>query len=240
LFHHLRVVYLLVGTLSIFYIINLSSIFIYVDRFIYNKISPYIYSKDKKDSYILVDANGLEDKQLKRLISIISKNNPKIVIADIFHYHNIDNIYTTPIVTLAILKSIQVDAQWLSKYHILRYHLYNSFYYKSNSSNFYLINFNHRINSANIYAKSILNGYIEDTTFNNATVIVSDFNNNYSFNTLLPFKKREFAHQKYLMYLYNNMTFFEVYPPYEHQFDKSCHQILLHPCSYIHFCIQKL
>ena len=203
MFHHLRVVYLLVGTLTIFYIMDLSSIFSYVNRYIYNKISPYIYTTAKRDRYILVDANNLTDDELKRLISIISKYNPKKIIADTFHYHQLS--FNTKKITLAIPTFIQID-KGISRYPIFKYHLYNNFIYKTNRTKNFLVNFNGKLNSANIYDKSILNNYIEDKTFTNKIVIVSDFNNNYSFDTLLPFKSKDFTHQKYLAYLYNSAT----------------------------------
>jgi len=202
LFHHLRIVYLLVGTLTIFYIINQSSIFNYTDRFIYNKISTYLYTENKNSKYVLVNANSLDEKQLSKLISIIAKHNPKKIIADIFHSHT-PNINSE--VIIASPDFVSIDKQFL-KYPTFKYRIYNDFIYKSNSDREFIVNFNGRIDSADIYAKSVLNNYIEDDTFDNAIVIVSDFNNDYSFNSLLPFKQKEFAHQKYLSYLYNTIT----------------------------------
>jgi len=204
LFHHLRIVYLLIGTLTIFYLINQSSIFTFSDRFIYNKISPYLHNKFHNNTYILIDAYSLNDTQIVKLIDIIEKNSPKKIIADIFHC-NTTKIINRHRLILAIPSFISIDKE-SSKSSTFRYHLYNNFDYKSNNNQDFIINFNGKIDSANIYADSILNRYVEDTIFNNSIVIISNFNNNYSFNSLLPFKKKEFAHQKYLMYLYNTVS----------------------------------
>jgi len=199
-----------------------------INHYIYQQSSPFVQlPNEKHQAFTLIDASGLSTLEVVDIIKQIHKENPKMVIADIFYTE--DNFSLENQTTLLGLGENTIFTSGLSRKEVEQVTSFKSsigFYslYLQDSSletehyphlihflqpNLSLsftqeqkrINYNGTPVFAQLYGSDILKGNTISELFEDKIVIVSNFNNDYLISNYSTLLGKPFLHQKQLAFM---------------------------------------
>lgn len=222
--------YFLVLFLKLLFIVVIGrslGLFTVINDYVYDmSFETFRYPDQNHKEFTLIDASGINKDALSRLLETLDKNQPRLIVADIFHTRdtldkqhlevieglNTTTIFTTPIENqiLDILTKQDVVITYALNEQVhtngnQNYQYINNYFNQTNHSIIFdkklSINYNGNPPFTKIYATDVLQQHVISELLNDRIIIVSTLHNTYAHSQHTEVMGNEFIHMNYLAFM---------------------------------------